>query len=317
MKSSDILIRAISQEMPQPSATKICWKITCLKFYSDPPGANELTWSMFCFSQILKALFSKSGYAVPKSVAKQLSWQAIFVRLFILNSSDRTSESSTSSHHVNNENPSERSPAPRPKDFVDLSMKETAASNLTLTDSNHNLESVTGPNHISSTPNHNLDRSQHASSPFHLLVESPSLPSNQPQTPANASDALLPQLQGLSFNQLALGAETPLFAKKRLFDDLRSVSEFDAALQSSRSSSTSVEDLHSRTSKSESSEANPVIASQISQISVTPSELSFADSMSETASLPLDSVPLMINQVTEPCPHYQLTLYVLNFSEER
>ena len=44
MKSSDIHIRAISQEMPQPSITKISLKITCLKkFHSNFPGANELT----------------------------------------------------------------------------------------------------------------------------------------------------------------------------------------------------------------------------------------------------------------------------------
>ena len=30
------------QEMPQPSITKICLKITCLKFHSNFPGANEL-----------------------------------------------------------------------------------------------------------------------------------------------------------------------------------------------------------------------------------------------------------------------------------
>ena len=39
---SDIHIRTISQEMPQPSITKICLKITCLKFHSNFPGANEL-----------------------------------------------------------------------------------------------------------------------------------------------------------------------------------------------------------------------------------------------------------------------------------
>ena len=33
---------AISQEIPQPSITKICLKITCLKFHSNFPGANEL-----------------------------------------------------------------------------------------------------------------------------------------------------------------------------------------------------------------------------------------------------------------------------------
>ena len=42
-KSSDIHIRAISQEMPQPSITKIRLKITCLKFYWNSPGANELS----------------------------------------------------------------------------------------------------------------------------------------------------------------------------------------------------------------------------------------------------------------------------------
>ena len=39
-----IHIRAISQEMPQPSSiTKTCVKITCLKCHSNFPGANELT----------------------------------------------------------------------------------------------------------------------------------------------------------------------------------------------------------------------------------------------------------------------------------
>ena len=41
MKSSDIHIRAVSQEMSQPSITKIRFKITCLKFHSNFPGANE------------------------------------------------------------------------------------------------------------------------------------------------------------------------------------------------------------------------------------------------------------------------------------
>ena len=42
MKSSDIYIRAISQEMPQPAITKICLKITSLKFHSNFTEANEL-----------------------------------------------------------------------------------------------------------------------------------------------------------------------------------------------------------------------------------------------------------------------------------
>ena len=49
MKSSDIHIRAISEEMPKPSITKICLKITYLKFHSNFPGANELK-SSYCNS---------------------------------------------------------------------------------------------------------------------------------------------------------------------------------------------------------------------------------------------------------------------------
>ena len=41
-KSSDSHIRAISQQIPQPSITKICLKIACLKFHWNFP-ANELT----------------------------------------------------------------------------------------------------------------------------------------------------------------------------------------------------------------------------------------------------------------------------------
>ena len=43
VKSSDIHIRAISQEMPQPSITEIFLKITCLKFHSNFLGAKELS----------------------------------------------------------------------------------------------------------------------------------------------------------------------------------------------------------------------------------------------------------------------------------
>ena len=38
VKSSDIDIKVISQEMPQPSITKICLKITYLKFLQIPRG---------------------------------------------------------------------------------------------------------------------------------------------------------------------------------------------------------------------------------------------------------------------------------------
>ena len=42
LKSSDIHIRTISHEMPQPSITKICLKITYIKFHSNFPRDNEL-----------------------------------------------------------------------------------------------------------------------------------------------------------------------------------------------------------------------------------------------------------------------------------
>ena len=42
VKSSDNHIRATSQEIPQPSNTKIHLKITYIKFHSNFPGANEL-----------------------------------------------------------------------------------------------------------------------------------------------------------------------------------------------------------------------------------------------------------------------------------
>ena len=44
------IIRAISQEMPQPSITKIYLKITYLKFHSNFPGANEWIFVNTCSS---------------------------------------------------------------------------------------------------------------------------------------------------------------------------------------------------------------------------------------------------------------------------
>ena len=55
VKSSGIHFRANSQEMPLPSITKIWLKITCLKFNSNFPGADELTHcdlnTMVCIAQ--------------------------------------------------------------------------------------------------------------------------------------------------------------------------------------------------------------------------------------------------------------------------
>ena len=46
---SEAQISTISQEMPQPSITKICLKITGLKFNSNFPGANELMQCLQCW----------------------------------------------------------------------------------------------------------------------------------------------------------------------------------------------------------------------------------------------------------------------------
>ena len=43
VRSSDIHLRASSQEIPQPSIIEIICKIKYLKFHSNFPGANELT----------------------------------------------------------------------------------------------------------------------------------------------------------------------------------------------------------------------------------------------------------------------------------
>ena len=51
VKSSDIHIRAISQEMPQPLITQIPWKITYLKFHSNFPGANRWVKSLHLASE--------------------------------------------------------------------------------------------------------------------------------------------------------------------------------------------------------------------------------------------------------------------------
>ena len=53
-KFGDIYIRAISQELPQPSITKICLKITCLKFHLNFPGANDLTQTRCCSLECLE-----------------------------------------------------------------------------------------------------------------------------------------------------------------------------------------------------------------------------------------------------------------------
>ena len=61
VKSSDMNIRAFSQEMPKPTITKIHLKITYLKLHSNLPGANELNigygiTGLHCTKQIYEYL---------------------------------------------------------------------------------------------------------------------------------------------------------------------------------------------------------------------------------------------------------------------
>ena len=62
VKSSDIHIRASSQEMPQPPITKVCLKITCLTFHSNFPGANELEAKIFLRSSNKLVQHSEGDY---------------------------------------------------------------------------------------------------------------------------------------------------------------------------------------------------------------------------------------------------------------
>ena len=56
MKSSEVNIRAISQEMPQSSTTEIL-KITYLKFHSNFPGGNELSHQSISYTVTFHILY--------------------------------------------------------------------------------------------------------------------------------------------------------------------------------------------------------------------------------------------------------------------
>ena len=80
LKSSDIHIRTILQKMHQPSITKICFKITCLKFHSNFPGANEFIEFVFAprWSTRAASLTSRTpstAIASPAPTATRF-WQA-------------------------------------------------------------------------------------------------------------------------------------------------------------------------------------------------------------------------------------------------
>ena len=78
MKSSDIHIWAISQEMPQPPITKICLKITYLKFRSVFPGANELNWITHSLTAPSLRILPDGFYCLvlceSNAIAQKLMW---------------------------------------------------------------------------------------------------------------------------------------------------------------------------------------------------------------------------------------------------
>ena len=56
VRSCGFHVRAISQELPQWSITKIYLKITCLKFHTNFPGANELMQKAFPCHDIIRMM---------------------------------------------------------------------------------------------------------------------------------------------------------------------------------------------------------------------------------------------------------------------
>ena len=69
VKSSNIHFRAISQRMHQPSITKICLKISSLKFHLNFPGDNELT--SFAYKYIY-------FYSIPIPSLNRTKYQSLF-----------------------------------------------------------------------------------------------------------------------------------------------------------------------------------------------------------------------------------------------
>ena len=55
--SSDIHLRKISEELPQPLVANISLKMAYLKFYSNLPGASELTFCLLWCVMKYKCLY--------------------------------------------------------------------------------------------------------------------------------------------------------------------------------------------------------------------------------------------------------------------
>ena len=78
--SGNIYLRAISQEIPQPSVTKIRLKITYQHFHSNPSGVNELMYSSLLSVNMDAAqyLFSGTSHFVPP-YSLEVGWTHIFI----------------------------------------------------------------------------------------------------------------------------------------------------------------------------------------------------------------------------------------------
>ena len=95
LRSNDTHIRAILQEMPQPSITKIHLKSTYLKFHSNFPGANELMKNIVVFVATINALHAPSHVlSIPSQHCEKGSYftckgvrQRWFLLLILINSS--------------------------------------------------------------------------------------------------------------------------------------------------------------------------------------------------------------------------------------
>ena len=74
VRSCGFHVRAISLEMPQSSITKICLKITCLKFHSNFPGANELMDSCDLFTYSSGLLYWHWGNHMIAPVSVKQPW---------------------------------------------------------------------------------------------------------------------------------------------------------------------------------------------------------------------------------------------------
>ena len=76
MKSSDIHVRPISQEMPQSLITKIGLKMTYIRFHSNFPGANELNGRRYQ-GQVYSRCFARTVYRFLCSLLCISNWNCI------------------------------------------------------------------------------------------------------------------------------------------------------------------------------------------------------------------------------------------------